>query len=273
MIRLTNVSYAYPTGVAALNDISVGFPPGRVTAIIGPNGSGKSTIAKLAAGLLQPDSGSIDVDGLTGRGGDPWTVRRSVSLAWQNPDNQIVCGIVEDDLAFGPENLGLEPAEIEHRIARIVELLGLAALREASVHRLTSARRQLLAVAGAMALEPRYLILDEVTSRLDAATSNNLLDAVLGWAREREAGVIMISHQMGEVLRAHQVIRLERDSNGAGRIAHVASPDEVLRDAAEVVELRVETPLRDVIQRLKQLGVEVPGQPVTAEDLVMLLCP
>ena len=214
MIRFSDVAYEYAESMPALSGASVEFHPGVINAIVGPNGSGKSTLARLMMGLLQPTRGLVEVDGHDTRNTPPSVIRRLVSLAWQNPDNQLVCGVVEDDIAFGPENLGLNPAQIRGRVNEVLDRLALTDLRLASIHNLSSAQKQVLAVAGAMAIAPRYLILDEVTSRLDPAAAHSLLDALAGWAQDHQSGIIMITHVMSEVLRAASVCRLETRLEG-----------------------------------------------------------
>jgi energy-coupling factor transport system ATP-binding protein len=272
VITLTEAGYEYEDGTRALCDVSVELQSGELTAIVGPNGSGKSTLAKLVTGLLLPTRGSVAVDGHDTRTSRPEEIRRLVSLAWQNPDNQLVCGVVEDDIAFGPENLGLRPGEVRRRIEETLDRLDLAHLRSASIHRLSSAQKQLVAVAGAMAIEARYLILDEVTSRLDPASSHLLLDALTAWARERGCGIVMITHVMSEVLRADGVCRLERTGEDGGRLAAVGTPDRILRDAKLSDSITMETPLFDTLYRLDRLGVHLNGRPDTIDGLVELLC-
>lgn len=268
MIRFSGVDYRYAGGAPALTEVSVEIAEGRITALIGPNGSGKSTLARLMMGLLLPTSGAVEIDGLDTGTADAKRIRSLVALAWQNPDNQIVCGVVEDDVAFGPENLGLPKREIERRVDEVLEVLGLSHLRAQSVHNLSSAQKQILAVAGAMAIEPRYLILDEVTARLDSASAHVFLDAVTEWASRRKIGIVMITHLMSELLRAACVIRLE----GGGSVAAVGSPQKCLKDARESDAMRVETPLYDTISHLDALGVRLNGSPETVDDLVAVLC-
>lgn len=272
MIRLQEVVYSYDGGTTALSEASVELRPSQVTAIVGPNGSGKSTLAKLMMGLLLPSKGHVEVDGHDTRRTPPAVIRSLVSLAWQNPDNQLVCGVVEDDVAFGPENLGLKVHEINRRVNEVLERLDLTTLRTASVHSLTSAQKQLVAVAGAMAIEPRYLILDEVTARLDPASAHSLLDSTVNWSRDHDAGVVMITHQLSEVLRADQVCRLETSPDGPGRIAAHSSPDEILRDAKFSEDVSLETPLYDMSFHLEELGVRLGQTPETVDDLADLLC-
>lgn len=271
MIHFSRVSYRYPSGTVALRDVSITVEAGRITAVIGANGSGKSTIARLMAGLILPTEGTVEIEGLSTRGADPTAIRSRVALTWQNPDNQLVCGIVEDDIAFGPENLGLARDEISDRIEEIAARLGLGKLRRAPVHNLSSAEKQMVAIAGAMAMQPRFLILDEVTSRLDAYSAQTVLNAVSQWARDHNSAVVMITHQMSEILRADQVIRFEPGSGG-GRMVEAGAPQDVLRNAKSSDGEILQSPLYDSILRLEKLGVPIDEAVETVEDLVAALC-
>jgi energy-coupling factor transport system ATP-binding protein len=272
MIRFSDVGYEYGEDTPALCGASLELGPGGITAVVGPNGSGKSTLAQLMMGLLLPTRGLVEVDGHDTRVTPPSVIRRLVSLAWQNPDNQLVCGVVEDDIAFGPENLGLSPSTVRNRVDEILSRLELTELRRSSIHNLSSAQKQVLAVAGAMAIEPRYLILDEVTSRLDPAAAHTLLDALACWAHDHQSGIIMITHLMSEVLRAGSVCRLETRPEGGGYVAMVGSPQRILHDAKFSETVTLETPLYDILFRLDQLGVRLNGTPENVDGFVDLLC-
>lgn len=272
MIHLSEAEFFYEDSQPAISSANVDFHPSEIVAIVGPNGSGKSTLARLMMGLLIPTSGVAEIDGRDTRTTPPSLIRSLVGLAWQNPDNQLVCGVVEDDLAFGPENLGLSVPDIRRRVAEVVERLNLESIKTASIHTLSSAQKQLVAVAGAMAIEPRYLILDEATARLDPAAAHDLLEAVCSWAPDHKAGIIMITHQLSEVLRADRVCRLELTPGGWGRIADQGPPDEILRDAKVSEDIALETPFYDTLFRLDQLGVHLGTVPETVDGLVELLC-
>lgn len=273
MIRFKNVGFEYESGTTALTDVSVEFDNSCLTSVVGPNGCGKSTMARLMMGLLLPSTGSVEVDGYDTRSAPANLIRSLVGLAWQNPDNQLVCGVVEDDIAFGPENLGLRIPEVNRRVDEVIERLALNDVRSLSIHTLSSAQKQVVAVAGAMAIEPRYLILDEVTSRLDPVAAHVLLDAVAEWARDHKVGVIMITHLMAEVLRSDSVCRFAASPEGGGQIAVTGSPDAILREAMNSDEVVLETPLYDMLFRLGELGVRLDRMPETVAGLVDQLCP
>jgi len=272
VIRLRQVGFEYPNRTAALSDVNLDIEPGRLTAIIGPNGSGKSTLARLLLGLLIPSTGTVEVEGLDTSTADPAVLRRLVGLAWQNPDNQLVCGVVEDDVAFGPENLGLPAHEVDDRVDFVLEILNLSDLRFRSIQTLTLAQKQVVAVAGVMALRPRYLVLDEVTSRLDPAAAQDLLASVGRWARQYDAGVVMVTHRLTEILPADAVCRLEPTQAGGGRVAAFAKPDEVLREARHDPDSGLESPLFDIVLTLEDLGVDLPPNVATPEEVVEALC-
>ena len=193
--------------------------------------------------------------------------RGLVSLAWQNPDNQLVCDIVEDDIAFGPENLGMSVNEIESRIDEVVTRLDLSDVRTASVHGLSSAQKQVIAVAGAMAMEPKYLVLDEVTARLDPAAAYKLLDAIRLWSSDHRAGVVMITHHMSEVLLADWAVRLStEDGDGAGCVAAQGTPSEVLESTPVDPDIVQLAPLDHTLRRLSRMGVMLPNTPKPSKN-------
>jgi energy-coupling factor transport system ATP-binding protein len=271
MITFSAVSFDYD-GLPVLQDVSLAFREGETTALIGPNGAGKSTLARLALGLLLPSSGTVEIDGLSTAQVAPSVVRRLVGLAWQNPDNQLVCGIVEEDVAFGPENLGLPVREINRRVDEVLERLRLTHLRSTPVQRLSAAEKQLVAVAGAMTIQPRYLILDEVTARLDPSAAHEFLEAVTGWATDHSSGIVMITHHLAELMRADSVVRLEKSPSGAGVLGSQGLARDVLREAKVDEDLAMETPLYNVVHHLELSGVTLQPLPETMEQLIEALC-
>lgn len=209
MIRLDKVSYQIETSAGAvqvLRDIDLEFPDGSVSAIVGPNGSGKSTLARLVSGLLRPTSGSVcllsDVGVQAIKDVRPGL---DVGLVFQNPDNQLVATTVEDDIAFGLENLELSHAEMIQRVGDILRLLDLEQFRDYPPHRLSGGQKQKVAIAGVLAMKPSFLILDEATSLLDPTNRREVVQTVLRLNSELGIGIIMVTHLLDEVLVASHV--------------------------------------------------------------------
>jgi len=209
MIRLDKVSYQIETSAGAvqvLRDIDLELPDGSISAIVGPNGSGKTTLARLVSGLLRPTSGNVQLllDGETQAVMD---VRPGVDvgLVFQNPDNQLVATTVEDDIAFGLENLQLSHGEMVQRVEDVLLLLGLQPFRDYPPHRLSGGQKQKVAIAGVLAMKPSFLILDEATSLLDPANRREVMQTVLRLNHELGIGVVVVTHLLDEVLVASRV--------------------------------------------------------------------
>lgn len=234
MIGLNKVSYEIETSAGAvqvLRDIDLEIPDGSISAIVGPNGSGKSTLARLISGLLQPTSGTVKLVPEVGLYGAPKEVSPGldVGLVFQNPDNQLVATTVEDDIAFGLENLQLSHAEMVRRIDDALKLLELEEYRTYPPHRLSGGQKQKVAIAGILAMKPSFLILDEATSLLDPANRHEVMQTVLHLNRELGIGVVMITHLLGEVLMASHVGVLTE-----GRLIGWGDPRAVFDDSSIV---------------------------------------
>ncbi|MDI6901272.1 MAG: energy-coupling factor transporter ATPase [Anaerosomatales bacterium] len=264
MIEFIDVAFTYP-GVAepAVSDVSLLVRPGEVVAVVGPNGSGKSTIARLADGLLTPGHGRIMVDGMDTRDTEAiYHVRARVGLVLQNPDNQIVGTVVEEDVAFGPENLGVPLPELAERVAEAIELVGLAGLERREPHLLSEGQKQRLAIAGALALGPRYLVLDEPTAMLDPEGRTAVL-AIIERLRAEGRGIVHVTHHLEHVVRADRVLALDR-----GRIVFAGVPEELLSDVGLLGRLGLEPPaLVRLAEELGRHGFAVPRAVSTAEEL------
>src|SRR5438105_13875830 len=213
MLEVKNVTFSYSAhgeqdAPPALHEVNLSIPPGETVAIIGQNGSGKSTLAKLLAAILKPTTGLVQVDGLRTdtSGEDLWTIRQRVGIVFQNPDDQLVASTVIDDIAFGPENLGLPRFEIEERIQEAIALLDLEAYAEMAIKDLSVGQQQQVAIACVLAMRPRYLLLDEPTTMISGHTARHLLNTVQRLAREQNVAVIHIPHFMHEVTSFKRVI-------------------------------------------------------------------
>ncbi|NLW07826.1 MAG: energy-coupling factor transporter ATPase [Clostridia bacterium] len=269
MIAVQGVSFTYPgTSVPALKNIDFTIKPGQYLAISGPNGSGKSTLARLLNALLRPNRGQVLVDGLDTRDEAAIiAIRRRVGMVFQDPDNQLVGATVEDDVAFGLENLGLPPTEIRQRVALALETAGLASLRGRPPHLLSGGQKQRVALAGIIAMEPRYLVLDEATAMLDPVTREEVLQKVQHLRQEKGIGVILITHLLEEALQAEQIMILKE-----GRILFHGQPHELIQKEKILAELGFKLPATlDLAEALRQQGLKIPVNLLSVEELARTL--
>ena len=264
-----NVSFSYDKKINAVNGVSLSVQEGEYVAIIGHNGSGKSTMAKLFNGLITPDNGEIIVDGFSVREKEhTFEIRKRVGVVFQNPDNQIVASIVEDDVAFGPENLGVPAKEIGERIDFALSSVGMQNFRHSSPVRLSGGQKQRIAIAGVLALKPKILVLDESTAMLDPKGRKEVLEVVKKLNKEQKVTVINITHYMDEVVDADTVYVLNR-----GQVALKGTPEQVFAQKEKLNGLGLELPLSAVVaDRLISLGVSLPKGILTKERLSEELC-
>ncbi|MFL5627607.1 MAG: energy-coupling factor transporter ATPase [Ktedonobacteraceae bacterium] len=271
MLEVNKVTFSYSAhgeqdAPPALREIDLRIEPGETVAIIGHNGSGKSTLAKLLAAILKPDSGTVLVDGLrTDAGGeDIWTIRQRVGIVFQNPDDQLVANTVIDDIAFGPENLRLPRFEIEERIQEAMDLLGLQQYAQMAINELSVGQKQRVAIAGVLAMRPRYLLLDEPTTMISGHTGRNLLTTVQRLAEEQGIAVIHITHFMHEITSFKRVIVMDE-----GRILMDGNPASVFARADELHAVGLDVPMITSLgRRLRAQGwVGLPEVVVSAEEL------
>ncbi len=248
MFRLENVTYEYQAGVKALDNVSLHIPRGCWAAVIGANGSGKSTLARHLNGLLTAASGRVLVDGIeVGEYDNVQQLRRKVGIVFQNPDNQIVGNSVEEDVAFGPENLGVSRPEMRRRIGEVLRLVGLTGREKADPSTLSGGQKQRLAIAGALAMQPEALILDEATAMLDPVGAAEVLQVL----RRLHAGgmtIVMITHSMAEVAEAELAVVM-----AGGRLQLAEPPAEVFRRSEELAGWHIELP--PVTQLGNMLGI------------------
>lgn len=242
IIKFDNVSFAYELEdegvVNAVNDFSLEVPEGQFLAVLGHNGCGKSTVAKLINGILVPNKGKVTVEGMdTSDEEKTVDIRKTVGMVFQNPDNQIVATIVEDDVAFGPENLGVEPSEIRKAVDSALKAVGMYEFRKREPHRLSGGQKQRVAIAGVIAMNTKCIVMDEPTAMLDPQGRKEVMDTVMKLNREFGITVILITHYMDEAVKADRVIVMD-----GGRIAMDGTPKEVFRN----------------VERMKKLGLDVP---------------
>ncbi len=270
MIELNEISYRYEGAQErALSGVSLTILDGEMLAIVGHNGSGKSTLAKHLNGLLTPDSGRVLVDGMdTGDEGKLLSIRQRVGMVFQNPDNQLVTAIVEEDVGFGPENLGVPPAEIRERVDSALREVGMTDYADRAAHALSGGQKQRVAIAGMLAMRPEVLVLDEATAMLDPEGRREVLDIVSRLHRETGITVVMITQHMEETLPCDRVVVM-----AGGKISFTGTPREVFRRSGELRELGLDVPetvwLRDA---LAERGLALPGDPLTMTETADAIC-
>ena len=267
MIELDHVSFTYregePDEVPALRDLDLTLEPGQLVAVIGHNGSGKSTLVKLLTAVLYPTRGEVRVDGIPVRYENRWEIRRRVSVVFQDPDDQLVMNRVADDVAFGPENLGLPREEIAGRVEFALSAMRLAGLAERIVDDLSLGQKQRVAIAGALAMQPRFLILDEPTSLLPAGAGTELIGTARELNRREGMGVIHVTHSMAEAVLFDRVVVLDE-----GRLFLDGTPEEVFRHIDELRGIGLDVPLAaDLAHRLRARGIPLEGDVLTEMDL------
>ena len=267
MIELEGVSFAYRTGEAdavhALRGLDLKIEPGQSVAIIGHNGSGKSTLVKLLTAVLYPTEGEIRIDGIPVREENQWEVRRRVSVVFQDADDQLVMNRVEDDVAFGPENLGLPREEIAERVKLSLEALGLEEIGGRLIEDLSSGQKQRVAIAGALAMRPQFLVLDEPTSLLPVPVALRLISTVRDLKRSEGMGVLHVTHSMSEAVLFDRVVVMD-----AGRIVLDGAPAEVFRHVEKLREVGLDVPLAaSLASRLRARGVPLRGDVLNETDL------
>lgn len=265
LIKLENVSYKYPDNDNlenrfALNKLSFEVNEGEFVAILGHNGSGKSTAAKLINMILTADSGNIYIDGkeITGQKmseSDIFEVRKNVGMVFQNPDNQIVATVVEEDVAFGPENLGIAPDEIRKRVDEALDIVGMKDYARHAPHRLSGGQKQRVAIAGIIAMKPRCIIFDESTAMLDPLGRKEVMNTILRLNKEEKITIILITHYMNEAILADKVVVMREGSKYLE-----GTPNEVFSQPEKLWQAGLEVPQSvELINALnKELNLEIP---------------
>ncbi|MDE5562205.1 MAG: energy-coupling factor transporter ATPase [Clostridiales bacterium] len=264
-LEFKNVEYAYVGGddelIQALNSVSFSIERGEFVALVGCNGSGKSTLARLCNGLLAPDGGEVLVDGQSTTDKRAlFDIRKKIGIVFQNPDNQMVTTIVEDDVAFGPENLGLAPDEIRARVDWALNSVGMSEHAKSGPFRLSGGQKQRVAIAGVLAIKPELMILDEATGMLDPNGRREVLEVVKKLNRDENMAVIMITHFMEEAAAADRIIVLNKGSIAADGGKELFNTPEVFEGAGLDLPLYVR-----LARRLNDMGIDV-GCPLTADE-------
>ncbi len=268
MITVEDLVYVYgsgrESGARALAGVSLVVEPGEFVVIIGHNGSGKSTLAKHFNALLLPTSGSVRVKGM--KTSDPrnlWTIRQTVGMVFQNPDNQIVATTVEEDVAFGPENLGVPSGEIRKRVEEALECVDMAEYRRHAPHHLSGGQKQRVAIAGVIAMRPECIVLDEPTAMLDPSGRRDVMATIRRLNKEEGITVVLITHFMNEAVQGDRVVVME-----AGRIVMDGSPRDVFRQVERVKALHLDVPqVTELAFELNKRGAGLPEGVLTVEEL------
>ena len=272
-IEVRGLEHIYPLEgggqVAALRGVELTIERGGFVALIGPNGSGKSTLARHFNGLLLPTAGQVWVDGLLTS--DPrhmWEVRRRVGMVFQNPDNQLVASTVEEDVAFGPENLALPPDEIRRRVDEVLNIVGLQDYCTHPPQMLSGGQKQLVAIAGALAAQPACIVFDEPTSMLDPPGRRQVLQAIRRLNAEERLTVVLSTQSMDEAATARRVLVMY-----AGRIVMDGSPEEIFEQGEQLRALGLDLPpVVEIAHRLRDQGIELSTGLLTVDTLAGLLC-
>ena len=260
-------SYTSAEGVApvVLDGVDLSIQEGTFVAVLGHNGSGKSTLAKHMNAILLPSGGKVYVDGIDTVDEDRLLdIRRTVGMVFQNPDNQIVANVVEEDVAFAPENLGVPPAEIRERVDDALRAVGMYEFREHAPHLLSGGQKQRVAIAGVIAMQPRCIVLDEPTAMLDPDGRKEVLEAVHELNRSKGVTVILITHYMEEVVDADYVFVMDQ-----GKVVMEGEPGEIFSHVQELKSHRLDVPQITLLaHELKEAGMDLPDGILTRKELI-----
>ena len=250
--------------VRAIDDVSLGVETGQFIAILGHNGSGKSTLAKHINALLFPSGGEVWVDGMnTLDSKNLWDIRKNAGMVFQNPDNQIIAQVVEEDVGFGPENLGVPTDEIWTRVEESLSAVGMLDYRKKSPNRLSGGQKQRVSIAGVIAMEPKCIILDEPTAMLDPSGRKEVIRAAAKLNKTKGITVILITHYMEEAIRADRIFVMDQ-----GKIALKGTPKEVFAQVDRMKELHLDVPQVTLLaHELRKAGIPLPEVILTGEEL------
>lgn len=278
MIKAKNVTYLYKTqdpetGMVAsnlvLDDVSVEIEKGSFVAVLGHNGSGKSTLAKHFNGILLPAGGSVYVSGMNTKDESHLIdIRKTAGMVFQNPDNQMVAAIVEDDVAFAPENLGVEPSEIRERVDKALKTVGMSKFKTASASKLSGGQKQRVAIAGVLAMEPECIILDEPTAMLDPEGRTEVIKTIKELNQKKGITVVLITHYMEEAAQADKVVVMDD-----GKVILNDTPKNVFKETELLKSVGLDVPqVTELFFLLRQAGISLPDDVITIEEGVAELC-
>ncbi|HRG30421.1 MAG TPA: energy-coupling factor ABC transporter ATP-binding protein [Trichococcus flocculiformis] len=266
IIELRNVTFSYSEEDArpALNNVSLTIQQGEWIAIIGPNGSGKSTLAKTINGLIEANSGEVIIEGVALNAETVWDVRKKIGMVFQNPDNQFVGSTVQDDVAFGLENVGIPREEMVKRVADAVAAVNMANFLDKEPARLSGGQKQRVAIAGIVALSPDIIILDEATTMLDPEGRHEVIETIQEIKEKENLTVISITHDIDEAAKANRIFVME-----AGQLTRIGTPEEIFSLGKEIIDIGLDIPFPEKLKyQLKRQGLEVPENYLTEEGMV-----
>ena len=266
IIELRNVTFSYSEEDArpALNNVSLTIQQGEWIAIIGPNGSGKSTLAKTINGLIEANSGEVIIEGVALNAETVWDVRKKIGMVFQNPDNQSVGSRVQDDVAFGLENVGIPREEMVKRVADAVAAVNMANFMDKEPARLSGGQKQRVAIAGIVALSPDIIILDEATTMLDPEGRHEVIETIQEIKEKENLTVISITHDIDEAAKANRIFVME-----AGQLTRIGTPEEIFSLGKEIIDIGLDIPFPEKLKyQLKRQGLEVPENYLTEEGMV-----
>lgn len=274
LFDIRHVSHTFETEEGktfdALKDVTAQIKKGEFTAIIGTNGSGKSTLARHLNALLLPTEGELIVEGMrTSDAGRVWDIRQKVGMVFQNPDNQLVAAVVEEDVAFGPENLGVPPGEIRERVDLALEKVGMTSYRKQAPSMLSGGQKQRVAIAGVLAMKPDCIVLDEPTAMLDPKGRKEVMDTIHELNKKEGITIVLITHFMEEAVTADHILVIDK-----GVLKMEGTPREIFSQADKVTEIGLDVPVpADLARRLRKKGMAVSEKCMTDEELGEALCP
>lgn len=274
LFDIRHVSHTFETEEGktfdALKDVTAQIKKGEFTAIIGTNGSGKSTLARHLNALLLPTEGELIVEGMrTSDAGRVWDIRQKVGMVFQNPDNQLVAAVVEEDVAFGPENLGVPPEEIRERVDLALEKVGMTSYRKQAPSMLSGGQKQRVAIAGVLAMKPDCIVLDEPTAMLDPKGRKEVMDTIHELNKKEGITIVLITHFMEEAVTADHILVIDK-----GVLKMEGTPREIFSQADKVTEIGLDVPVpADLARRLRKKGMAVSEICMTDEELGEALCP
>ena len=274
LFDICHVSHTFETEEGktfdALKDVTAQIKKGEFTAIIGTNGSGKSTLARHLNALLIPTEGELIVEGMrTSDAGRVWDIRQKVGMVFQNPDNQLVAAVVEEDVAFSPENLGVPPEEIRERVDLALEKVGMTSYRKQAPSMLSGGQKQRVAIAGVLAMKPDCIVLDEPTAMLDPKGRKEVMDTIHELNKTEGITIVLITHFMEEAVTADHILVIDR-----GVLKMEGTPREIFSQANKVTEIGLDVPVpADLARRLRKKGMAVSEKCMTDEELGEALCP